>query len=1645
MNLSSLPECSKCGAKLLQIFILFLIFFSFIYFFVHFGAGNPATQITTNFIVNLTSPTNWIRFNETALNDSSTAKNLTFAGNQNITEWIRLPKQSRVIDAKLNLSGYRADVSIADSEVFVYIWENTTMPEAIQNHIGNWSDVSVVWGCRATNWNGSDCSNWLYYIPQYPGYSTLLWLTTNDVVAVSTISNNNYVMIELGNYSTNPYLDVEGDGDTEWNYTGEFNVSSQTTANFSDSLNHYLSLCAADSYGNCNIPLKLHSDTAGKIQVSAINVTYDYNISSLYNVVKHSDRYYEIMSNGNLASNDLSLSGYYVKTDRNNCLINGTSYPIQTDANGNKYCGISFAIPKGSKWLNHTIIAGSPFWLNNQTSIPSYYGIKSYFNITWNDSLGYSIDTVLFESNFSGTPTNYTMVLIDPYINATEKKGVYNFNLTLPPGTFYWKSYANASDGVWNVSDTWYFTQSNQIASCVNINHPNEYYLAQNIIDSSASVCMNITSQNITLDCQGHRIDGTDNGFGIYLSSISFTNANITIKNCNISDWVIGIYNDGSNGNISILNNTFISNYRGISEYEAQVDNIIKNNTFYQNNIHIESIYLCGAKIYDNIFKEANQYAIEFAYTMNCTGSELEENLIYNNIFNNTNNVYFDFEPASSYNWNITKQIGTNIWNVSLGYIGGNAWFKPDGTGFSETSNCPDYNFDGFCEYAYQLATNNYDYLPIAKTVGQFRNQPPKWSSNISSTPTYYDPSTYSWFNVTWSDDFDANGFNTSLIEANFSGSLQNYTALRDGNTSYYKIILGAGTYQWKFYANDSNGLWNSTDTWYFTINKAPTEITLLLNGTDGDKTYDAETYSNFTVILNVSGKTVKLDSNYTGWVLQSGITPLYNISYLLRTGTWNLTGYFEGDQNYSSSFKTHYFTVLKMKRNVTQATTIFDVLSRTTLVTRISEAFAKITVLIGRIGYIFKPITQTTKISSIATRLAYSLFETPIQYLSASPILTEFERIFKTNIQIIDISETVARLKLTISKQIIQITNVQSVLKKIGIAIRISTQTVKPVPTSKEIRIPYISPIVISIATTATRSTVITFKNILLYLFVQPFSLSGYAQITKTEGPYVPIKCSEWGDITIHKCKVNCPDCYSEINFVVPWIKTVTLNNIGNYIAYDFPINATIPKSTNSVNDIKLYDPNGISRDFTANIEEGYINWTTTILPGETQTWTIRFNTTAPEVSEYNETVGIAFTKWQNVSSAADIDYEKVWGYTYLEDPSIYIKFYDNTTGTMEEFTGRTTWGPPVINDLNGNGFADYAQWIIPKISANTDKKLVIKSTIAKVSCEVENKTILNAPVLAWENVEWRWDIKCMNSVDITLSYSQDFRIPLESSRIYLDGKPTEPGFLTVPPYGPYVTLSGSIGPHENRTHVLEFLTPGVTVDIPPASFPSRFWVGEKANLILDITAKNWASETINETQTKINIVYGENIKLLREGFLVDSIDEVRGYYTLKIYNMTPYESRSYTLTYMTPVADAKVERYIRRIINSSQYLVYPFKVWSLTSFPVSPLWIRIKSEPPLKCSDIYQIWEVSESEYLNPTKPIKILNYECENTNATFVELSPLTLGQTRYYDVFVLEVEKPTIPEFTKVLYDFFEALTNSIKAFIEWLVNLFGGKK
>ncbi len=142
----------------------------------------------------------------------------------------------------------------------------------------------------------------------------------------------------------------------------------------------------------------------------------------------------------------------------------------------------------------------APAWSNNQSYLTSVYNASflAHFNITWTDNVG--IDKVLFESNYSGMPTNYTMV------NSTATK--WNYSAILPTGSHYWKSYANDTAGNQNQTDIWYFTVLQPLV----IN-------AQNIYNGSALLVFNATISNST-----------------YVEHQSTTNGNITFTKSGIFD-----------------------------------------------------------------------------------------------------------------------------------------------------------------------------------------------------------------------------------------------------------------------------------------------------------------------------------------------------------------------------------------------------------------------------------------------------------------------------------------------------------------------------------------------------------------------------------------------------------------------------------------------------------------------------------------------------------------------------------------------------------------------------------------------------------------------------------------------------------------------------------------------------------------------------------------------------------------------------------------------------------------------------------------------------------------------------------------------------------------------------------------------------
>jgi len=946
----------------------------------------------------------WLETNETGiwenktrlitntLSDSSTAKNVTFGGNENKTEYIKLPKEANVIDASLSLKGYeythysscKGESCTAPSEGVVVATQQVKgslrrcamwgynyfyVADVDRNYVNSSSSGGVSRCQLLTNIN-TGCQ--LYNC--YPGYPCLCSDCSGDFVSVNpgeTVTCNvetpcgiyskacyysdctgcgSYVTTYCSctvymnwtqtNNATNPYLDVSNDGDIEWSYSGEFNysVSPSKATDLSDEMNDYLSTCSPDSEGYCNIPLIIHSDTVGKIEISDIYVESNYHQKSVLDMQPNSNWQW-----ANFTWKNLSISRAHIGW---RICFNDTA--------GNVNCTPI-----------NTFIVGSPKWSNNQTEINPPYQ-KSYFNITWTDAFeqGFSIKKVLLENNFTGVPNNITLVdweeekayyrfdtgsgttLVDSsgngndgiisgaswvsgkfgnalefdgendYVNISDSPSlslknmtitfwfypkstkrrvlqkqleydfyindnselefwfsdgsfwyggssegcylsvslnqwhfvaaevntsgigklyvdgnivtcqayepfylgdtsnplrlgttidsqqffngtidelrifnrtltdeeisylynqyhpdIYNYSTILPYGTFYWKSYAQATDGVWNSTDTWYFSISNYLTNCTTIRHEGTYYLNNSIINSKVIKCFDIQANDVTFNCLGRTINGDDSDtveYAFYVYRSSAQDTNITIRNCTISDYKNSIYIEKANRNL-LENLTLISNRDYALQLLYSNHNTLRNISIYKNSSQID-LYNTGIGIYlyysdlnslENIESSGNNYhglylsnsdnntiykltlesngkfgiywTTSYYNTLNDSIIEdnaecgirfinSKENKIYNNLFNNSNNFCGVSTDYPNY-WNTTRQTGTRIiFSQYFNEIGGNYYTNSTGNGFSDT--CLDNDDDGFCDYPFDIynnttctpgvdCSNNVDYLPL--------------------------------------------------------------------------------------------------------------------------------------------------------------------------------------------------------------------------------------------------------------------------------------------------------------------------------------------------------------------------------------------------------------------------------------------------------------------------------------------------------------------------------------------------------------------------------------------------------------------------------------------------------------------------------------------------------------------------------------------------------------------------------------------------------------------------------------------------------------------------------------------------------------------------------------------------------------------
>src|SRR3989344_2376782 len=193
--------------------------------------------------------------------------------------------------------------------------------------------------------------------------------------------------------------------------------------------------------------------------------------------------------------------------------------------------------------------------------------------------------------------------------------------------------------------------------------------------------------------------------------------------------------------------------------------------------------------------------------------------LIINNVTNKNTNGYYSYPVYVDVN-----VLGSGIVSLLQDNV-----LVSSGPGTSLSYSTSSLSFGNHTFKATVVSAINTNYTENSTGASYNVNivYPPPTPSPTMTITSIYSAEYKSVFSVDWSDPFDPNVFNTSLIELNITGSAKNYTMARDGNTATLSMALPAGTFYWKVYGNNQYGSWASTGKTIFTISKAEPALSL--------------------------------------------------------------------------------------------------------------------------------------------------------------------------------------------------------------------------------------------------------------------------------------------------------------------------------------------------------------------------------------------------------------------------------------------------------------------------------------------------------------------------------------------------------------------------------------------------------------------------------------------------------------------------------------------------------------------------------------------------------------------------------------------------------------------------------------------------
>jgi len=521
-----------------------------------------------------------------------------------------------------------------------------------------------------------------------------------------------------------------------------------------------------------------------------------------------------------------------------------------------------------------TVDSTPPQWSSQQSSIPSTYSLStlSTFNITWTDAVS-GVNTVLFESNYSGTPQNYSAYLISG--------NVYGYNATLPAGTFYWKFNAKDSVNNWNAS-------SQQVATISKADNPVSLYINGNL------------NQNVTITY------GTQsNATGIVaVGTANLYRDGIAVSNPEITTLAAGTYNYTAvipeTGNTTGSSETFF-----LTVGKATPTLTITNST------PLDVTY--GTQTNVSGSASTNQVTAQlFRNEISVSSPDVQTFTVgtFNYSCNNTETQNYTATSATPLIVTVSKASTTTQLHI-------------DGTRANKTitylvqSNATAITSAGSVTlYRAGSPVSNPEIATLAASIYNY--------TAINEGNENYSASSETWFLTVTKQDTAVNLF-INGAQNNLTityGTQTNVTAIGYNSTvSLYQdgilisnpeiTTLAAGTYNYTAIISDNQNRTGSSKTFFLTVNKATPSIDFTVNGHDHDLAVSVNNLVNISVEL-VTPAGIGAVELFEDGVLNTttSASALVQANYT-TLGDINWTAQYNTTQNYTSTSITRILSVI--------------------------------------------------------------------------------------------------------------------------------------------------------------------------------------------------------------------------------------------------------------------------------------------------------------------------------------------------------------------------------------------------------------------------------------------------------------------------------------------------------------------------------------------------------------------------------------------------------------------------------------------------------------------------------------------------------------------------------------------------------------